>query len=139
MASVASAEEDPLLEPPYGATEAEIEEALLDCQHNEIANNICAWRAFMDSGQALDKSYAALASVENVDVESLKKAQLAFISFRNAACDFDMKNMDGSMGWGVAYRCRLSYNERRTAALNAYLSCLGQDCELPVLLYTFDR
>jgi uncharacterized protein YecT (DUF1311 family) len=139
VSSTAMAEGDFLLEPPYGASEAEIKAALLDCQHNEITANICAWRIFMDSDLALDGAHAALASAEDMDAEKLKRAQLAFISFRNATCDFDLAQIDGSMGWGVAYRCRLHYNERRTAALKEYLSCLGQNCALPVLLYTFDR
>jgi uncharacterized protein YecT (DUF1311 family) len=139
LSSAAWAEEDVLLEPPYGASEAEIKEASLNCQRNEIAISICAWRAFMDSDTELKKAGAALASVPEMNIGALNKAQLAFIAFRNATCDFDMLQIGGSMGWSVAYGCRTQYNERRTEALKNFLACFGQDCELPVLLYSFDK
>src|SRR4030095_2672778 len=133
------AEEDRFLEPPYGASAREIEDALKHCAGNQIQMNICSWHRYMENEKALRGSIATLRETlkdEKSEQDLLQQSQDAFIQFRNSACMIDEGG--GSMGFMSLYGCRSDYTKRRTAAIRAYVDCVAQksDCEKPYYLYT---
>ena len=137
------AESDRFLEPPYGASTSEIEDALKTCAGNQIQINICSWHSYMEDVRALQESVAALLDAlkaEKDEQDLLQQSQDAFIQFRNATCMFD-KGSGGSMGFMIVYKCRSAYTKRRTAAIRAYVECMAEtsDCERPFLLYKYEN
>ena len=136
------AEEDRFLEPPYGASASEIEDALEHCAGNQIQMNICSWHRYMENEKALRESIATLRETlkdEKSEQDLLQQSQDAFIQFRNSACMIDEGG--GSMGFMSLYGCRSDHTKRRTAAIRAYVDCVAQksDCEKPYYLYTHEN
>jgi uncharacterized protein YecT (DUF1311 family) len=136
------AAEDRFLEPPYGASTSEIEDALKHCGGNQIQINICSWHRYMDDEKALQDAVAALDAAlgnEKDQQEHFRQSQDAFITFRNATCEFDRGG--GSMGFMAVYNCRSAYTKRRMLAIRTYASCVAgtNDCERPYRLYTYEN
>jgi uncharacterized protein YecT (DUF1311 family) len=131
------------MEPPYGASAGEIEDALRHCAGNQIQINICSWHNYMEDERALQEAVAALREAikdGNTQQDLLQQSQDAFIQFRNATCMFD-KGVGGSMGFLALYNCRSAYTKRRTVAIRTYVDCLAgtNDCDRPYRLYIYEN
>jgi uncharacterized protein YecT (DUF1311 family) len=134
------AEEDRFLEPPYGASASEIDDALKHCAGNQIQINICSWHRYMEDERELQEAVAALREAfrdEKTQQDLLQQSQDAFIQFRNATCMFDKGG--GSMAFMALYNCRRAYPKRRTAAIRTYVDCMASDCERPYRLYIYEN
>lgn len=135
---------DQFSEPPYGAAEVDIKEALKNCSANQISINICAWHRYKETEKDLENATARLSGAlsNNEQRQALDTAHREFIQFRNATCAFDLARVEGgSMGFSVLYRCRRAYDTRRIHALNYYVDCLAGrvSCELPYFLFVYEN
>jgi uncharacterized protein YecT (DUF1311 family) len=136
------AESDRFLEPPYGASKSEIEDALKHCAGNQMQINICSWHRYIEDEKALQEAVAALRDAlpdDKTTQDLLQKSQDAFIQFRNATCMFDKGS--GSMAFMALYNCRSAYTKRRTAAVRTYVDCMmgTSDCDRPYRLYIYEN
>ncbi|HKB96795.1 MAG TPA: lysozyme inhibitor LprI family protein [Rhizomicrobium sp.] len=130
---------DRFLEAPYGATAAEVDDALKSCEKNQITSNLCAWYRYIQAEKDFKMSAAALGQAFSAYKEAqgkLEQSNRAFVAFRNTTCDFDGSG-GGSMAFGEIYNCRLVYTRRRARAMRAYADCMkAQDCRTS--LYSFE-
>lgn len=86
------AEEDRFLEPPYGASASEIEDALKHCAGPQSQINICSWHRYIEDEREFQEAVAALREAlrdEKTQQDRLQQSHDAFIQFRNATCMFD--------------------------------------------------
>jgi uncharacterized protein YecT (DUF1311 family) len=131
-------------EAPYGASDAEIKEALQDCSKNEISIALCAWQRFQESDKRLQSTIEEVATIlrsrspDEVSPDQFVAAQEQWKLFRNATCNFD-SSFSGSMAFSVRYGCRARYNEDKVGSLTSYMNCyLKESCEVPYLLYPYE-
>ena len=109
----------------------------VDCSAKALGNatqyalNICAQRDAQASDRTLDATYGRLAAVLDDEARAaLKKAELAWIAFRDATCAFETTaNAGGSMRPMVIAGCRAQAGKARDAALKRYLACQGRGNE----------
>lgn len=107
----------------------------LDCSEKALSTgvqmtlNACAVRDAQRSDEALDATYGQLAGkLDNGARAALKKAELAWISFRDATCDFETSGYaGGSMRPMVIAGCRAREGKARETVLKRYLACQGRD------------
>lgn len=113
--------------------------AALDCTapQTQVDMNACADRDCKKADKALNETYKALREKirHNEDyTKALIAAQRAWITFRDANCDF---NTIGSEGGTIrpllVSNCQTEMTEHRTAALKKTLNCPAEDpaCPLP--------
>lgn len=107
----------------------------LDCSEKALATgvqttlNACAERDAERSDRTLDATYGRLAGkLDDGARAALKKAELAWIAFRDATCDFETTaNAGGSMRPMVIAACRAKEGKAREMVLKRYLACEGKD------------
>ncbi len=106
-----------------------------DCSQKALSTgvqmtlNLCAERDAQRSDKVLDATYGLLAGkLDDGGRAALKKAELAWIAFRDATCDFETSGYaGGSMRPMVIASCRAKEGKARAAVLKRYLACQGQD------------
>ena len=105
-----------------------------DCSEKALSTgvqmtlNACAARDALRSDKALDAAYGTLAGKLDGGRAALKKAEMAWIAFRDATCDFETTaNAGGSMRPMVIAACRAKEGKAREAVLKRYLACEGKD------------
>lgn len=143
LSSVAAAQ-DQFSEPPFGSSQEEIAAAQKNCAVSQQAITICGWTTYQDSERQLRSTEAKLLDELNSAAQqtAFKEAQDAFVSYRNATCNFEVdREAPGSMGFSIVYNCRKSYNDRRAKAISDYLGCVAGDppCEVPFSLFFFEN
>ena len=107
----------------------------LDCSDKTLSTgvqstlNACAVRDAERSDRTLDATYGRLAGKLNDGGRAaLKKAELAWIAFRDATCDLETSSYaGGSMRPMVIAACRTKEGKAREAVLKRYLACEGKD------------
>lgn len=107
----------------------------LDCSNGpQSALNECAAAGFHAADAQLNTAYQAVTRrlTDTPARRSLVEAQRAWIRFRDAECEFDTRSSEGGSIRPLLFSgCQKRLTERRTADLNAYLSCNQDGC--PVL------
>jgi uncharacterized protein YecT (DUF1311 family) len=126
-------------EAPYSASQAEVDNALRDCQKDEVAITICQWSAYRESLielRSVEKEVARALSSEKFRLAYFKRSQEAWEQFRNADCDLDASPADGgSMTAGLIYSCKAILNRRRAELLRHFVGILDAGSPQPLLLY----
>ncbi|WP_082055206.1 lysozyme inhibitor LprI family protein [Cupriavidus basilensis] len=126
-------------EAPYGASQSEINEALRDCQRDEISIAICEWSSYRNSLKELRsiaKEVDQALSSDKVRLAYFKRSQKAWEQFRNADCDLDASSADGgSMVSGLIYSCRTILTNQRVELLRHFVGTLDAGSPVPLLLY----
>lgn len=91
----------------------------------------CAYYHFLASDIELNQTYKAL--MEKLTTERaknrLKKAERAWLSFRDATCEYENVGWENGSGWGAVFNsCIEKLTKERTLKLKEYLYCDGNDC-----------
>ena len=98
--------------------------------------NMCAGASFQKADAELNGLYGQIRERLKGDkqaVERLTKAERAWISFRDAECDFAGSAVeDGSMQPMIVAGCKEELTEDRSERLGAYLKCEEGDTSCPV-------
>jgi uncharacterized protein YecT (DUF1311 family) len=106
----------------------------IDCDNamNQNDMNICASQDFDRSDAKLNKVYKALvAKLEGKEIDQLKEAQRAWLTYRDAECRYTVRqNEGGSIYPTVWFGCLTQQTETRTKQLQAHLDCMNNsdDC-----------
>ncbi|MBW4583197.1 MAG: DUF1311 domain-containing protein [Tildeniella nuda ZEHNDER 1965/U140] len=97
-----------------------------DCNkaQTQSAMNICAGLSYEEADRALNRAYQALVpKLSATRRQKLTDAQLRWIKFRDAECDFYGSEAEGgSMQPMLVSGCKDQITQRRTADLNTYLT-----------------
>lgn len=118
-------------------TAAENAEPEVDCQNavTQMEMNICAGRDYADADEALNAAYKkAVAAAQKMDVEykaideayvgaldALKRAQRAWIGYRDGQCDLaGFEARGGSMEPMLVSGCLADLTRKRTAELKSF-------------------
>lgn len=88
---------------------------------NQIENNDCISREYNISDAALNRTYKLLIN-HLIDPKSLKKAQLAWIKFRDLSCNYELSGLgeDGSLPPYERAACLINLTEKRILDLKVY-------------------
>ena len=82
-------------EPPYGASQSDVNEALRDCDKDERTIAICAWSSYRRASKTLRRvvkeTEAALESGKT-RLAYFRTSQKAWERFRNADCEYDHRS-----------------------------------------------
>lgn len=70
---------------------------------------------------------------------SFTKAELAWCSYREAICDWDLSDDDGSMRGQLSSQCRKERNESQTKVLTEWVECAEKGCGNPPLFFRMDK
>ena len=107
----------------------------LDCSNGpQSALNECAAVDFRAADAQLNTAYQAITRrlTDTPARRSLVEAQRAWICFRDAECELDTKSSEGGSIRPLLFsECQRRLTKRRTADLNAYLSCNKDGCSVP--------
>ncbi len=99
----------------------------IDCDNalDQASMNFCADRDFKAFDEKLNETYVALEkNVSKEGLDKLKKAQRAWVAYRDAQCDFDTAGTEGaSVNPMVVALCRDALTQAQTKQLNAQLNC----------------
>jgi uncharacterized protein YecT (DUF1311 family) len=105
-------------------------------QSNQMELDICADQAFEAADTALNRTYQEIQKRLAGDADGKKRisaAQKAWISFRDAECDFQTYlSKDGSIYPMLVSECITTLTKRRTEELKLYLNCEEGDLSCPV-------
>lgn len=117
-----------LLSAPALAKDIDCSEKALSTGVQSVLNS-CAERDARRSDKTLDATYDRLVgALDDSASAALKKAELAWIAFRDATCDYETSGYaGGSMRPMVIAGCRAKENQAREAVLKRYLACQGKD------------
>jgi uncharacterized protein YecT (DUF1311 family) len=109
----------------------------VECQEDALALSRCEAARAENSGRYLAKLIRQVLSVlpEPERAPFFKKANDAWLKYRNASCDFDAEAAAGNSSAFRYASCTHSYNKARIALLEKYLSCLKGECSNDVQLY----
>ncbi|MBW4789527.1 lysozyme inhibitor LprI family protein [Alcaligenes faecalis subsp. faecalis] len=103
---------------------------------NQNAMNQCFSNEYKNSDAELNKLYKEIGNRLKDDADTLKalrNAQRAWISFRDAECDFAAINTQGgSIHSMLITTCRNELTQARIKNFNTYLSCEEGDMSCPV-------
>lgn len=102
------------------------------CDQNQSTMNECAEREYIKLDNELNKLYKMkMSSLTNNDSKSyLKSSQLAWISFRDKDCLYQLSQnkMGGSISSLIKFTCMYVHTKRRIDDLNEYLACTDDGC-----------
>jgi uncharacterized protein YecT (DUF1311 family) len=105
-------------------------------QSNQMELDICADEEFKGADTALNQTYAEIQKRLAEDADGKKRltvAQKAWISFRDAECDFQTYlSRDGSIYPMIVSECLTAVTRKRTDELKVYLNCEEGDLSCPV-------
>lgn len=80
------------------------------------------YREALQRAQTIDKEMAAIGSSAPPQEEALRKMQRAWITFRDAACEYEYSQWGGGTGGGPAYvSCLMSLTADQTSRLARWL------------------
>lgn len=103
----------------------------VDCANaqDQTSMNDCAAQSYRASDAALNKTYAALGkTVSKAGLAKLKTAQRAWISYRDAQCEFESAGTDdGSVHPMIVSTCLDQLTQAQTERLNQQLNCVEGD------------
>lgn len=103
---------------------------------NQHELHVCADEAYKKTNAVLNATYQEILGRLKDDEptrEMLVKAQRAWLSFRNAECDFaTFAAKDGSIWPMLNLQCLDALTAKRNAELKAYLHCEEGDMRCPV-------
>lgn len=107
-----------------------------DSMSNQNAMNQCISNEYKNSDAELNKLYKEISHRLNDNADALKalrNSQRAWISFRDAECDFAAINTQGgSIHSMLITSCRNELTQARIKNFNTYLSCEEGDMSCPV-------
>jgi uncharacterized protein YecT (DUF1311 family) len=105
-------------------------ESLKDCDRNQTAMNFCARHAFDVADAELNKLYkqALLAMKTHDAAERLRKAQRAWVQFRDAHCHVMVGPPQGSMHGQLWHRCLEELTKTRAEELRVIAYCEEGPC-----------
>ncbi|CAM5451513.1 lysozyme inhibitor LprI family protein [Alcaligenes faecalis] len=113
-----------------------VQAADCDSLTNQNAINQCFSNEYKNSDAELNKLYKEISHRLKDDADTLKalrNAQRAWISFRDAECDFAAINTEGgSIHSMLITTCRNELTQARIKNFNTYLSCEEGDMSCPV-------
>jgi uncharacterized protein YecT (DUF1311 family) len=99
----------------------------IDCKNpaDQTSMNICADRDFKAADKKLNETYRALsAKTSKAGREKLQKAQRAWITWRDAQCEFNtLGSADGSVHPKVYALCLDQVTQAQTKILDQQLHC----------------
>ncbi|MEF2070070.1 lysozyme inhibitor LprI family protein [Consotaella aegiceratis] len=107
-------------------------------QANQLELTACANEAFAEADDRLNRTYRSIVGRLDGDaprLESLRKAQRAWIAFRDAECVFATSGtVGGSAHPMIDADCRRRLTLQRAEALETYLHCQEGDlsCSVPL-------
>jgi uncharacterized protein YecT (DUF1311 family) len=107
-------------------------ESLEDCHENQLAENVCARRAFDSADKTLNLLFASqLSQLESAQTKGqLRAAQRAWIAFRDADCLYQAgKPEDSGSIWPLLHwSCMAAHTTIRVEQLKQYVACTEDDC-----------
>ena len=110
----------------------------LDCENaaTQAEMNACAGERYEQSDATLNQRYREAMDRLDDDEQarsSLRKAQRAWIAFRDAHCDFMTSgSRDGSIYPALQAGCLADLTDERTQELNTLLDCAEGDLTCPI-------
>jgi uncharacterized protein YecT (DUF1311 family) len=124
--STASAQEDPPLDCTNAQTQAEMNQcSYLDFEKADTALN-AVYKTAMKRAQAADKEAAGLGEPYVGAVDELKKAQRAWIDYRDGHCEgMSREALGGSMQSMLISGCQARMTEIRTKELQDLSAVVG--------------
>ena len=115
-----------------GATTERVREAANHgCESDMSSMNLCAEYLFVVTDRRMNEAYrSALSShPESKAVRALIQSQRAWLSYRNAACEFESSGVKGgSLHAFSSLRCFKAKTELRITELQEYESCNQPGC-----------
>jgi uncharacterized protein YecT (DUF1311 family) len=112
--------------------------AAQDCNdaQTQAAMTECAGDAYDEADRKLNETYKQIADrlADAPEIKaSLKKAQRAWITFRDAECEFtNAQAVGGSLYGALITQCLAELTEQRAEMLQTYLQCEEGDMSCPV-------
>ena len=105
---------------------------LEDCHENQLAENVCARRAFDAADKALNLRFASqLSQLESAQTKSqFRAAQRAWVAFRDADCLYQTgKPEDSGSIWPLLHwSCMEAHTTIRVEQLKQYVACTEDGC-----------
>jgi uncharacterized protein YecT (DUF1311 family) len=109
-----------------------MQEALKDCDKNQLTMNMCASHRYGIADQALNQQYKLTmqAQQDAVAKQRLRDAQRAWITFRDKDClaNTGLREAGGSIWPLLNYSCRERHTQHRTEDLKLQ-ACGMQGCD----------
>lgn len=102
---------------------------------NQTDMNICAGQAYMKADAELNAVYKQIEARLTDDADTKKllvTAQKAWISFRDAECDFVSSRVTGTLYPFISSTCLQGQTLSRIQDLKVYLKCGEGDLDCPV-------
>lgn len=112
-----------------------ISAATLDCQHpqTQVEMNECALTMLKREKISINDTYDKLNSrLNSVQKQQLKKAQLAWIKYRDLACQFEASGVAGGSAHGmILTSCIAEKTRQRNLELKALIECQEGNLSCP--------
>ena len=109
-----------------------LQEALQDCDKNQMNMNLCAGHRYSEADKALNRQYrqTLAARPTNDDRKRLRDAQRAWLGFRDKDClaQTGPRESSGSIWPLLHFDCLTQHSEQRTKEL-ARQACGLEGCE----------
>ena len=101
---------------------------------NQAEINQCAGEEWQAADDELNMIYKKLVSrIDSVYEPELRKAQRAWVTFRDAECEFESMGWEGGSGRpGVQAGCLTRLTKERTSKLDEMLNCDPESYEGPM-------
>ncbi len=107
----------------------------LDCQNAQTQTDLnqCAAAELNQATTQINQTYDQLRAKLNPEQkQQLKKVQLAWIKFKNLACDFEASGVEGGSAHSmILAACLAEQTRQRNTALEALLHCQEGDLSCP--------
>ena len=106
-------------------------EAACDEAQNQQEINQCAYAEFEAADAELNKAYKQLrAAIEPDHENALRAAQRAWVTLRDAECEFESMGWEGGSGRAmIQSACLKRMTEERSARLKVFLTCNPESYE----------
>jgi uncharacterized protein YecT (DUF1311 family) len=100
------------------------------CGYTQLEMNACAAKGKESADAELNRLYKLQMSyLQSPDKkEQLKKAQLAWLKYRDAVCEYEVTSQGGSMYPMALSSCIENQTKKRNAELSGYVACRDNGC-----------
>ncbi|WP_293776076.1 lysozyme inhibitor LprI family protein [uncultured Oxalicibacterium sp.] len=119
---------------PAQAEDAVLQEALKDCERNQMTMNLCAGHRYTEADRELNRQYKRTMAAQSGEQsrKRLRDAQRAWITFRDKDClaENGPREQSGSIWPLLQATCLTQHTERRTQDL-ARQACGMEGCSKP--------